>query len=305
MAVHISTMNWDDVRLFLALARFGTARSAASKLGVSHTTIARRTEQLETDLGTRLFDRDVAGYRLTGAGEAMMSSAVRAEDALLAAERQLQGRDAELSGDIRLTTSGIIATYLMMPKTADFLRQYPDIELEILLSNDLFDLSRREADIAIRFMGGSRRPPEDLVGRKLVTAASCYYASDAYLSEHDLSTKDKSARWIGWNDVDRFPDWVKSSPFPHIPVQGRFSDAELQVAAASAGMGLTALPCFVGDTITGLQRVPGCNTYANYDIWLLSHPDLRDAARLRTFRSFVVDVFAEKHALLIGEKPIK
>lgn len=304
MLVHISTMNWDDVRFFLALARSGSARSAASDLRVSHTTIARRAEQLEADLGTRLFDRDVAGYRLTGAGEAMMTSAMRAEDALLTAERQLQGRDAELSGDIRLTTSGILANYLLMPETADFLKQYPDIDLEILLSNDLFNLSRREADVAIRFMGGSRRPPEDLVGRKLVTAASCYYASEAYLSEHDLSTKDSGARWIGWNDDERFPEWVRSSPFPHIPVHGKFNLAELQVAAALAGIGLSALPCYVGDTIKGLNRVPGCEPYTNYDIWLLTHPDLRDAARLRTFRAFVVDVFAKKHALLTGEQAI-
>ena len=115
--VQNSTMNWDDVRLFLALARNGSARAAAADLGLSHTTIARRAEQLEGDLGTRLFDRDVSGYRLTGAGEAMMASAIRAEDALLTAERQLQGRDAQLSGDIRVTTSDVIGSYLLMPES--------------------------------------------------------------------------------------------------------------------------------------------------------------------------------------------
>ena len=295
-------MNWDDVRLFLALARFGSARASAKELNVSHTTIARRAEQLESDLGTRLFERDVGGYRLTGAGETMMSSALRAEDALLGAERQLHGRDAELSGDIRVTTSDIIAIYLLLPETAEFTHQYADIDLEVLVSYDLFDLNRREADIAIRFMGDSRAPPGHLVGRKLVTAASCYYASDDYLSQHDMSANDTDARWIGWNDDERFPSWVKSSPFPHIPVHCKFNHAGMQVEAARAGMGLAALPCFIGDAVDGLRRAPGCEPYFNYDIWLLSHPDLRDAARLRTFRAFVVDVFERKQALLTGQQ---
>jgi DNA-binding transcriptional LysR family regulator len=299
--VQISTINWDDVRLFLALARNGSARSAAASLNVSHTTIARRAEQLESDLGTRLFDRDVGGYRLTGAGEAFMNSAVRAEESLLAAERQLQGRDAELSGDIRLTTSDIIATHLLMPETAEFCRRYPDIDLEVLVSHDLFDLSRREADIAIRFMGGSRNPPDHLVGRKLVTATSCYYASSDYLVHHDPHKLNSGAQWIGWDDDERYPAWVKSSPFPRIPARGKFNHAGLQVEAAAAGMGLTALPCFIGDTVAELVRVPGCEPYANYDIWLLSHPDLRDAARLRAFRAFIVEVFREKRSLLTGE----
>lgn len=298
-------MNWDDVRLFLALARFGSARAAALELGMSHTTVARRAESLESDLGTRLFDRDVGGYRLTGAGEAMMSSAERAEDALLGAERQLHGRDAELSGDIRVTTSDIIATHLLMPEAAEFTRQYPDIDLEVLISYDLFDLGRREADIAIRFMGGSRRPPDYLVGRKLVTAASCYYASQDYLSQHDLNDKQSDARWIGWNDDGRFPEWVMSSPFPHIPARGKLNYAGMQVEAARAGMGLATLPCFIGDRVEGLMRVPDCEPYFDYDIWLLSHPDLRDAARLRTFRAFVVDLFEKKHELLTGNRRLR
>jgi DNA-binding transcriptional LysR family regulator len=117
-----------------------------------------------------------------------------------------------------------------------------------------------------------------------------------------LSEADSTARWIGWDDDVRLPAWVKSSPFPHIPVQGKFNHAGLQVEAARAGVGLAVLPCFIGDTIDGLLRVPGCKPYANYDIWLLSHPDLRDAARLRTFRSFVVDIFERKKALLTGQR---
>jgi DNA-binding transcriptional LysR family regulator len=293
-------MNWDDVRFFLELARKGSARSAGASLGLSHTTVARRAKQLESTLGTQLFDRDVGGYRLTGAGESMLKSAEQAEDALLTAERQLQGRDAELRGDIRLTTSTIIATYLMMPDLVKFSHQYPDINLEILVSQDVFDLTRREADIAIRFFSGGRSPPDDLVGRKLVSATSCYYASNTYLDDHNPWEKNSDARWIGWDDRSRFPEWVKSSPFPHIPAHGKLNDPILQVEAARAGMGLAFLPCFLADQIENLSRIPGCQPFSNYDIWLLSHPDLRDAARLRTFRRFIVDLFEKQKPLLTG-----
>ena len=187
-------MNWDDTRLFLALARSGSARATAADQRVSHSTVTRRVVQLESDLGVRLFDRDVRGYRLTGAGEVMMKSVIRAEDALLTAERKLQGRDAQLSGEIRLTTSNIIATHLIMDDLVEFTRHYPAIDLNVLISYDLFNLSRREADVAVRMLRLSSSPPEDLVGRKLVTIKSCYYSSDAYLAENDPLSANSTSR---------------------------------------------------------------------------------------------------------------
>ena len=294
-------MNWDDTRLFLALARSGSARATAAEQGVSHSTVTRRVDQLESVLGVRLFDRDVRGYRLTGAGELMMKSAVRAEDALQTAERQLQGRDAQLTGDIRLTTSNIIATHLIMDDLVEFTRQYPDIDLNILISYDLFNLSRREADVAVRFMRLGSSPPEDLVGRKLVTIKSCYYASDAYLAENDPGRADSDARWIGWDDIERFPAWVKASPFPNLPVYGRLNDVMLQAEAARCGLGLTVLPCFFGDSVEGLRRIPNCEPYLSYDLWMLTHPDLRGTARMRTFRAFAAEAIDRKKTLLAGE----
>ena len=149
-------------------------------------------------------------------------------------------------------------------------------------------------------MGINQRPPTDLIGRRLVTASSCYYASYAYLEEHDPQRTDSDARWIGWDDDGRFPAWVTSSPFPQLPAHGKFNSVPLQVQAAVKGMGLAILPCFVGDTAQGLRRVPGCRPHENYDIWLLSHPDQRDTARLRIFREFVVGSFEQNKGLLTG-----
>ncbi len=145
------------------------------------------------------------------------------------------------------------------------------------------------------------RDPEDIVGRKLVTIKNCYYASDAYLAENDPGHANSPARWIGWDDIERFPAWVKASPFPNLPVYGRLNDVMLQAEAARCGFGLTVLPCFFGDSVEGLRRIPNCEPYLSYDLWMLTHPDLRDAARMRTFRAFAAEAIDRKRTLLAGE----
>jgi len=299
--VQKSTTDWDDVRLFLELVRGGSARAAAGALGISHSTIVRRVERLETRLGTRLFDRDYSGYRPTAAGETLLASALAAEDALLAADRQLQGADASLSGEIRLTTGDVMIEYLLMSDIVRFLEQYPEIELTMLLSYDLFDLSRREADIALRSLQNGRRPPDDLVGRKLVTGRSCYYATTEYLERHDPWSKETTAKWIGWDEPELYPDWVKRSPFPHVPAPGNFHSAALQTSGVSAGLGMATLPCFVGDQLSDVIRIPGSEPFDNYDLWLLWHPDFRDAARHRRFREHLINAVERDRAKLMGE----
>jgi DNA-binding transcriptional LysR family regulator len=298
--VQNSTMDWDDVRLFLELVRRGSARSAAAALGMSHSTIVRRVERLETNLDVRLFDRDFRGYRPTAAGETLLTSALAAEDAILAADRQLHGQDTRLTGEIRITTSDVLANYFMMPDLTEFSNKYPAIDLSLNVSYDLFDLSRREADVAIRFMRLNKNPPEELVGRKLITATSCYYATEQYLESRDPWSDDTTARWVGWGDDEPFPDWVKTSAFPHVPAVGDFGNVMVQATAARSGLGLSVLPCFVGDFVSGIVRIPGCEPYDNYDIWMLSHPDLRDAARHRVFRNFIAEAFAAKRGILLG-----
>ena len=159
--------------------------------------------------------------------------------------------------------------------------------------------------MALRIMRRDSSPPEDLVGRKLVTIRNCYYASDAYLADNDPGRVNSTARWIGWDDIERFPAWVKASPFPNLPVYGRLNDVMLQAEAARSGLGLTVLPCFFGDSVEGLRRIPNCEPYLSYDLWMLTHPDLRDAARMRTFRAFAADAIDRKRGLLVGESDLR
>jgi DNA-binding transcriptional LysR family regulator len=298
--VQISTIDWDDVRLFLELTRRGSARSAAQTLGMSHSTVVRRVERLESDLGARLFDRDFTGYRPTPAGQTLLDSALKAEDAILAADRQLHGRDASLSGEITLTLPDILAYFFLMPELVTFTECHPEIELKMLISYDIFDLARREADIALRVYVDQRQPPDDLIGRKLETVSSCYYASEEYLAKHDPHAAASTARWIGWGDDEPYPEWVKKSPFPNIPAHGYLNNAMLQARAVQCGLGLGTLPCFVGDALSGVVRIPGCEPFSTYELWMLTHPDLRDTARHRVFRDFIADLFARRREKLGG-----
>ena len=298
--VQISTIDWDDVRLFLELARRGSARGAGQALGLSHSTVVRRVERLEAGLGARLFDRDFTGYRPTPAGQTLLDSALKAEEAIITADRQLHGRDASLSGEITLTMPDVLAYHFLMPELVTFTERYPEIDLKMLISYDIFDLARREADIALRVYFDNRMPPDDLVGRKLETVWSCYYASGTYLAQHDLDTREPTARWIGWGDDEPFPEWVRSSPFPHIPAYGYLNNAMLQARAVQCGFGLGTLPCFVGDALPGVVRIPGCEPYSNYELWMLTHPDLRDTARHRVFREFIANLFKDRQETIRG-----
>jgi DNA-binding transcriptional LysR family regulator len=170
----------------------------------------------------------------------------------------------------------------------------------MLISYDIFDLARREADIALRVYVNKRQPPDNLIGRKLETVSSCYYASEEYLANHDPHAADSTARWIGWGDDEPYPEWVRNSPFPHIPAHGYLNNAMLQARAVQCGLGLGTLPCFVGDALSGVVRIPGCEPFSTYELWMLTHPDLRDTARHRVFRDFIADLFARRREKLGG-----
>ena len=298
--VHKSTMSWNDIQFFLSVARHGSARATAEELGMSHTTVSRRIEKLEASLGTRLFDRDVKGYGLTENGSALLGYVEQAEDMLLSAERHLQGRDTELSGTISVATADVIAYDLLLPELEQFTSTYKDIHIDLRVATTLADLTRREVDVALRFLGHGSQPPDPLVGRKVGSVASCFYATPAYLAQHDPTAANTTAQWIGWGD-DRFDNvWIAESPYPQIAKRFMFDHGYLQLKAAKAGMGMTMLPCFLGDSVPELVRISGAQPQLKHEIWLLSHPDQREVTRLRKFREFVVELFQQKELKMLG-----
>lgn len=297
-------MNWDDLKIFLALAREGSVRGAGALLKVSHSTVARRIEEFENSLGVRLFDRTPGGYVLTRAGEDILSSAERMEEEAQSLQRHVLGKDKALAGEIRLTLPDAIAVYLLMPDLARFAEKFPDVDLGVHMSYEVVDLSRREADVAIRFYRSGKTPPEHLIGRKIGSSHDAVYANPAYLKRTGFPENLDKANWVGWGDPERFPSWVLNSRFPQTPTRGNFESVILQALAARNGMGIAVLPCFIGDCTPDLVRVCEPTPEPTFDIWLLSHPDLRDTARLRVFREFISEAFRRHGEAFSGRKPL-
>ncbi len=296
-------MDWDDVRFFLALSRHKSVRAAGDQMGVSHSTVARRIEAFEKRIGVRLFDRTPKGYILTLAGEDMMESALRIEDDMNGLERRLLGQDARLEGRICVTFADNLTSNSLMPFMVGFSEAYPNIDLEMILSYRNLDLSKREADVAIRYYRPDKQPPDHLIGRKLATLYYADYAAPAYLKRVDLDRNPSHARWIGWGDEGRFPDWVKSSPYPHIPARHVLENGVLQMQAAKLGLGVASLPCVAADVEPGLVRLPNSQPKPFFDMWIVSHPDLRETARLRLFRELLSEAVIEQADLYQGLKP--
>jgi len=293
-------LDWDDIRFFLAVQRSGSIRAAAGQLGVNHSTVSRRIRQLEQQLGVRLFEKLPTGYVITPAGEEIVRYALQIEQQTDALQRQIYGRDSELSGNLRVTLPESLASHLLMPALEQFSARYTAIVIELVISDEEFSLSKREADVAIRVT--DRSPPEHLVGRRVLTYAKCIYAARSYLANRD-TTQDMN--WIGWDDDVPLPQWVKNGEFPKVPVRHQVDHLMVQLAAAKAGLGISVLPCFLGDTEPLLQRVPTATVRPSRDIWLLTHHDLRQTVRVRVFTEFMAQAIREHDDLLEGRRPAR
>ena len=162
------SLHWDDLRVVQAIAEAGSLSGAGRRLGASHATVFRRLNAIERRLGVALFERSRTGYAPTPAGEDLAATAARVETEVLGAERRVVGRDLRLSGSIRVTTTDTLLMGLLSPIFAGFQRAHPEIVLEVAVSNQLFNLSQRDADVAVR---PSPSPPEHLVGRRVGTVA--------------------------------------------------------------------------------------------------------------------------------------
>ncbi len=294
-------VNWDDLKIFLAVAREGSARGAACKLGIHHSTITRRVEAFESAQKIRLFDRLPTGYTLTAAGEELLQAVGSVEDEINGIERHILGKDIQLKGDIRVTMSDAIAIHILMPDLVNFMETYPEVNLELCTSYDLLNLTKREADVAIRI---TENPPEHLVGRKVCRYHCANYASPSYLAQYELAgdMAGGSAHWIGWDSTVPIPEWVRKSQFPHLPVRGRFNHPLTQVAAARAGLGIARIPCFLGDREPALQRIPPGTCEPCHDIWILTHKDLVSTVRTQTFMDAMAEAFRQKRDLLEGKE---
>jgi molybdate transport repressor ModE-like protein len=290
-------MNWDDLRIFLAIARTGTISGAARSMDVQHSTVSRRLQQLEKKLAARLVDKKRSGYTLTDAGEQLRQAAIRMEREVLAVDGALTGNENQIAGKIVVAAPPNMATSFLMPIFARFSQRYPKIEIEISISNIVVSLVEREADVAIRL---TNEPTDTLIGKKLATIASTVYGSRRYLSL--LREQKKTPDWIGVNCCQYHRHWTRElagATTNNLIVD----DALLTRDAIKQDLGLAILPCYLGDADTELERYTQPQPEMDLELWFLYHVDLRNSERIRLLRTFIFEEFEKLQEFLQG-KPI-
>jgi DNA-binding transcriptional LysR family regulator len=303
----VAQLDWSDLRHALAVGQFGTVAAAATSLGVNATTVQRRLDALEASLGARLFDRSRNGWRPTEAGAAVLEQARRMADQADAIERHVLGRDRELTGLLRVTTAFVVMEHLLPQPLADFAAAYPGIEVEVVENAFLVDLARRhadvagmaqlQADVALRL---SVNVAEHLVGRQLGMTHCRVYAKlgapglpQAVLPVAELL---RDAPWVAFErDATRrvYDHWMRQ----HVPnerVRVRVDMFNAVAAMLRTGVGVGILPTFVAARLPELVAVSEPIPELSVPLWMLTHPDLRETARVRAFMRFVGDALAPR-----------
>ncbi len=290
--------NWDDYRFFASLVQNGSVRASADHLGVNPSTVTRRLDALESRLGRKLFVRGHAGLQLTVDGDALrarlepVTSQLGDLDSLLAG-----GSDEEPTGTVRITLPDVMAVTLMA-EFAAYTEANPRVRLEFIPGYRQMDLARGEADVAIQV---TDHPPENLVGRQLGYSRLGIYGSRGYLATCDPIQAPETATWIDSAvESERAPGF-KERYFPDVRQGVRCSSVLLQQAAVIADMGITLLPCALGDTDERLARVGELEPLEAQPIWLLFHPDLRGVARIRSVSEHIQAAFLRLEPRLLGQ----
>jgi len=292
-------LNWDDLKFFLAVCKAGSVRAAATQLEVNHTTVSRRINSFELALGQRLFERSSTGYIKTKLAEEIYNEASYLEERLNSVERKIIGKDEELCGDIRVTLPDLLGTGLLLPAFAKFCQLYPNIEVEIIDSIKNLNLANRESDVAFRIV---KEPPEYLIGRKVAVIHRACYISKQYEDKLSDAVWLAQQNWIGWTDKLRRPIGVIAKKYPRFASKHKITNTLLQVEACKQGMGISILPCFKGDSEPDLVRVPPYISEGKYDLWVLSHPDMRKNNKIQTFVRFMTEYLASQKDLIEGKK---
>lgn len=294
----VSAMNWDDFRLVRAIAEARSLVGAADSLGLNHSTIFRRLGQIEADLGRALFERSRAGYAPTAAGDEMIALANRMSDGVIEFERRLAGQDERPRGELRITTTDSLFTTLLAPMFASFRIAYPEIRTDIIVSNAALNLSRRDADVAIR---ATSEPPESLVGRKIGPMRWGVYArADSPLAR--VNPLGPDAIFVGFAppmDEIEAASWIARN-IPPARIVARVNTMHVAAMAAAAGVALVVVPCVVGDAMPELKRL-AVEIPSTGALWLLTHADLKGAARVRAFMDHMWLHLQRERGRLAGE----
>jgi DNA-binding transcriptional LysR family regulator len=297
-----SAWQWDDLRVFLAVAREGSFSAAARTLGVDHVTISRRVAALEHQLGTKLLHRTPEGAALTPAGQAIVPQCEQMETSAAAAERMIAGQDTRAAGSVRITSTEVIAYEILTGCVASLRRHHPQLQIDLITGVRTLDVSRREADIAVR-VAAARPAQHGVVCRRIGEIGVTLYASEEYLGRTGPPIRGKG---LAGPDLIRFPNPPRNLAQPFFlgeAVEGahtalRSNDQFVHLKAAAAGVGIAEMACYFADGFPAVRRVWPCEQPLLKPVWLLYHAEMRRAARVRVVAAAIVEFF-EKQAKVL------
>lgn len=289
-------MQWSDLETVLAVVEHGGLKGGAAALGVHATTVSRRLREIEEGVGTRLFEQYRHGVVLTEAGAEAIDAAKQVRGVVDGLSARLAGRDATLSGTVRVASLDSIFRR-WMPRFAEFQQRYPDIQLELSSGMDMANLTQREADVALRIAGSA---PEHLIGSRLCDVAHGVYGSVELLDAVGEHASREALPWVAYDlAVFRGVDSFLAARYPEAKVVMRVPRIDMLVAALEGGVGIGILNCHAGDANPKLRRLGPADAGRSH-LWLLTHPHLRGAARISAFMRFVREIVAEERGLFEG-----
>ncbi len=294
-------MDWDYLRYIHALATGGTLAKAGEILGVHQTTVLRRLDQMEEQMGVQFFERDRDGLHLTPIGETAFREADRLSADMENLERQLVGQESAPVGKVRLAATDTLVNALISPLIADLWQAYPDIELEVLTDNDVMNLSHREADLTLRPVN---KPQATLEGERIATIEAAVYGASRFYEQETLDLEQGADQhpWILPDESFSYlatGRWYRKT-LKHAPYTMRCNSLQAMYSLAKSGAGLAVLPCFIGDDCRHLKRLTPPLEGEGVDLWLLVNQDTQPMARVRIVMAFLAERLAQLAPRLNG-----
>ncbi|WP_404301800.1 LysR family transcriptional regulator [Alicycliphilus denitrificans] len=302
----IDRINWDNLRLFLAVVRAQSAQEAARRMEVDHSTITRRLHRLEKELGAQLFERTPAGHLLTPAGQRLLEHVERMESSMVRVGEAIGGDSHMLTGHVRLGATEGFGSFFLAPHLSHFCERHPGIQVELLIVPRFINLSQREADLAVNI---ERPHRTGQVCSKLTDYRLRLYASRRYLQEHPSIRRLQDLaehRFFGYVEELVFSQELRylSAIAPDVSSSLRSTSVVAQYNAAREGRGLAVLPCFMAAQSDELLPVLPGEVDLRRTFWLAAPADRRELARVRALWDYLRELVECNQAFLLGDSPI-
>ena len=286
--------NWDDLKFILAVSRAGNLREAAQQLRVNPTTMSRRLRAMEDAAGTALFDKLTHGVMLSDAGAQLVEVAEEVESLVHDVDARIHGRDEKLEGTLRVTSTHHLLTHWAQD-LRDFCEAHPSIDLELTSNLSLANMTRREADIAVRI---APEAPPHLIGRQHGTVRFAVVGHRDLVARVGTEAPLSSFPWVSWDlSVGRWTDGFIAHNAKGARVVVRVDAAPMMVEAVRAGIGLVILPAFTAAAFSELVEVRPAGAAP---LWVLSHENLKGSARVQAFKRFLTGLIERDRELIQG-----